>query len=327
MYLSGNNLKSEEPNFAFLYYNWVSQSRSRPDSRRNLVDERKSLACIQIQRHFLVLKDKIDLLLLNNVPFVHPVEKMEAIYYDFADFRLALSNSWLIKTNRCRWTLKTVKCAEKNFITYSKETDEAKIISKIPWEKSCSSLENNYELSVLAHLQFTRYYFPGVSDDRSLYIDVIKLKDNDFYAVACMSVTYEGDYSRSGYPCLFDVLQPVHSKIIEYIKHTNKSLFDQLLKKKVIPDCNYLASDLTHHSTDPVIARAAEQAVTFYPEQNRDKVKEWFSDYLAGYIDYVTREKVEMKAEDKVVEAEPEKKTKNFDWGAYGHEDIDPEST
>eukprot|EP01089_Gocevia_fonbrunei_P004518 TRINITY_DN1453_c0_g1_i1.p1 TRINITY_DN1453_c0_g1~~TRINITY_DN1453_c0_g1_i1.p1 ORF type:complete len:321 (-),score=29.53 TRINITY_DN1453_c0_g1_i1:270-1232(-) len=243
---------------------------------------------VQIQRHFAVTEDVLDSLFVHYVPFDDKfILNNNVTYYDFSNHSLALSNKWLIKTND-KWILKTGKATIENFITYTIQLNETKIVEDI--SSSVSNLAPNLSLDQLASklvqiacLKFTRYYFNQISEDCNTYIDVVELND-EYYAVGCLSLGSKGDKSKD-YPAS-EFPQPVRSKIMQHIFQNQTDLYTNLLKADVIPNVPYIHPEITHCKHDIVREKILSRAVLQIPEKSEAFVRGLYSYSIDEWMDY-----------------------------------------
>jgi len=139
-------------------------------------------------------------------------------------------------------------------------------------------------------LSYNRYTL-SKSDNVILYVDVVEIKEQDWYAVGtvCLHTAGDGcpDFANVSY---YDVIQPVRSKVMEWIFFNNSSLYSDLAKEKIVPTCSLsFHSTFNHFKTDPVLDVLCSRYVERRIEQEKRRCEKYdlpvplFNEYLSSF--------------------------------------------
>ncbi|ELR20802.1 uncharacterized protein ACA1_055680 [Acanthamoeba castellanii str. Neff] len=83
----------------------------------------------------------------------------------------------------------------------------------------------------------------------SLYVDVARFAPGDHYLVG--TVCLAAECAPSLKLDLLEAVTPVRSRVVEYLYHYNRSLYDELVEEVLPALHTHYSKDLTHHHCDP----------------------------------------------------------------------------
>jgi hypothetical protein len=168
-------------------------------------------------------------------------------YDDTPDFGLAHLNLWLIYQDG--WTLKScTPASDENLVVFHVERNREAIEHMLAKKLNLPSVKlETLFTTPYAKMDITRRVYIS-STGCSLYVDAARLAPADYYLVGTVCLAVEGTPSLD----LLEALTPARSIVVEYLYHDLRSLYDELVEKKVLPHLRtHYSETLTHRAFNP----------------------------------------------------------------------------